>query len=413
MTEPHPFQLPQHDLIRLNQAGQTLTSTLHKQEVLERLLRTATELIEAEGSSVWLWDETDSNYLVCEAAYHQTDQPALTSVRLKAGQGVAGWVAKHGQSAAVSETRQDPRFSAAIDDQTNFTTRSLLAVPLRLRDETIGILEVVNKLEGHFSDKDVALAETLAISAAIAIDNADLVAKLQQQKEDLEAQNAELDAFAHTVAHDLQNPLTLIIGYAEAMQLDGEDAFAPRQWKMLSTVSKNTRRMSNIVNELLLLASVRQKEIEARPLDMGSIVQVALSRLTHLIPPNAQITMPEQWPTAVGYAPWVEEVWENYLSNALKYGGDPPHVTLGCELMPNQTIHFWVRDNGYGLTKEEQRLLFVPFTKLSQVRVTGHGLGLSIVQRIMQKLGGDVSLTSTSGQGSTFGFTLPIAFQSV
>ncbi|MEM7118718.1 MAG: GAF domain-containing sensor histidine kinase [Chloroflexota bacterium] len=409
MTEQPPFQLPQQDLLRLNQAGQTLTSTLHKQEVLERLLRTATELIEAEGSSVWLWDETDSDYLVCEAAYHQTDHPALTNIRLKAGQGVAGWVAKHGQSAAVSETRQDPRFYAAIDDQTNFTTRSLLAVPLRLRDETIGILEVVNKLEGHFSDKDVALAETLAISAAIAIDNADLVAKLQQQKEDLEAQNAELDAFAHTVAHDLQNPLTLIIGYAEAMQFDGEDAFTPRQWKMLSTVGKNTRRMSNIVNELLLLASVRQKEIEAHPLDMGTVVQSALSRLTHLTPSDAQIVMPDQWPSALGYAPWVEEVWENYLSNALKYGGNPPEVTLGCNLLPNQTIHFWVRDNGRGLTKAEQRLLFVPFTKLSQVRVTGHGLGLSIVHRIMQKLGGDVSLTSVPGQGSVFGFTLPMA----
>lgn len=401
------FQLPQQDLVRLNEAGQTLTSTLHKHEVLERLLKMATELIEAEGSSVWLWDEQDANYLVCEAAYHRTDHPALANVRLKAGQGIAGWVAQYGKSTAVSNTRQDPRFYAAIDDRTNFTTRSLLAVPLRLRDETIGILEVINKLEDDFSQKDIAVAEMLAISAAIAIDNANLVAKLQQQKEDLETQNAELDAFAHTVAHDLQNPLALIVGYAEALQLDGDEGFTWQQWKMIRTLTKNTRRMSNIVQELLLLASVRQKEVDAEPLPMGAIVQAALNRLSHLIPADAKVTVPTSWPTAIGYAPWVEEVWENYLSNALKYGGDPPEIILGCEQLSDQMIRFWVRDNGKGLTEDEQSQLFVPFTQLSQIRVTGHGLGLSIVHRIIQKLGGQVQVESKVGVGSTFSFTLP------
>ena len=110
---------------------------------------------------------------------------------------------------------------------------------------------------------------------------------------------------------------------------------------------------------------------------------------------------------AVGYAPWIEEVWENYLSNAIKYGGQPPKVECGYEQLSDRIIRFWVRDNGQGLTEDEQKQLFVPFTKLSQVRVTGHGLGLSIVHRIIQKLGGQVGVESQVGQGSTFSFTLP------
>lgn len=408
-SERHTVQLPQHDLIRLNQAGQTLTSTLEKSEVLQRLLQMATELIEAEGSSVWLWDEHNPEYLQCEAAYHKTDHPALANVRLKAGQGIAGWVAQHGQSAAVSHTRQDPRFYAAIDDQTNFTTRSLLAVPLRLQDQTIGILEVINKLDGSFTSKDITLAETLAISAAIAIDNASLVARLQQQKEDLELQNAELDAFAHTVAHDLQNPLSLVLGYAEVLQYNDEETLTTGQQAMLDTVVRNARRMGNIVQELLLLASVRQQEVATRPLDMSKSVAAALERLELLVEQKqATIVLPKVWQTAVGYAPWVEEVWENYLSNALKYGGTPPHIELGSELLGNGCARFWVRDNGPGLTEQQQARLFVPFTKLSQIRVTGHGLGLSIVQRIIQKLGGQVRVCSTLGEGSVFSFTLPV-----
>ncbi|MBN2389779.1 MAG: HAMP domain-containing histidine kinase [Anaerolineae bacterium] len=123
---------------------------------------------------------------------------------------------------------------------------------------------------------------------------------------------------------------------------------------------------------------------------------------------QAHLILPESWPVALGYAAWVEEIWANYLSNALKYGGDPPQITLGWEAL-DTGFRFWVQDNGAGLTAEEQARLFSPFTRLDQVSVKGHGLGLSIVQRIGEKLGGQVGVESAPGQGSTFWFTLPAA----
>jgi signal transduction histidine kinase len=108
----------------------------------------------------------------------------------------------------------------------------------------------------------------------------------------------------------------------------------------------------------------------------------------------------------LGYAPWIEQVWINYLTNALKYSGDATQVKLGGERMVNGTVRYWVRDYGPGLSEEEQAALFRPFTRLNY-QVEGHGLGLSIVKRIVEKLDGDVGVESTPGEGSTFYFTLP------
>jgi signal transduction histidine kinase len=244
-----------------------------------------------------------------------------------------------------------------------------------------------------------------AITLAIARFD-DLLA-LRKLNEELQASNEELDAFAHTVAHDLQSPLGLIMGFSEMMQLN-YDVYPPKQHKyILNKIVRTTKKMSNIVDELLLLASVRQMDVELEELNMAAILNEAQQRLSEEIKEReALITLPESWPTAQGYAPWLEEVWYNYLSNGVKYGGEPPHLELGVTTKSNGMLCFFVRDNGPGITAVEQEDLFTPFTKLSQVRTKGHGLGLSIVRRIIERLGGSVGIDSEPGEGSTFWFTL-------
>jgi signal transduction histidine kinase len=121
------------------------------------------------------------------------------------------------------------------------------------------------------------------------------------------------------------------------------------------------------------------------------------------------IRVPGAWPTALGYRQWVEEVWVNYLSNAIKYGRIPPatpRIELGFDESSDRFIRFWVRDSGPGIPPEEQVDLFKAYGEHSKVRATGHGLGLSIVRMIVEKMGGQVGVESTVGQGSTFYFTL-------
>jgi signal transduction histidine kinase len=177
----------------------------------------------------------------------------------------------------------------------------------------------------------------------------------------------------------------------------------------LRAIVQYGRKVSRITDELLL-AQVRRGEVELSPLNMAVIVTEAWQRLADLAEEyRAEISLPEAWPAALGHGPWVEEVWVNYLSNAIKYGGRPPRLELGAVTRPDGQVRFWVRDNGLGLALEKQARLFAPFTQLDQVRATGYGLGLSIVRCIVEKLGGQVGVESDGvpGHGSVFSFTLP------
>jgi signal transduction histidine kinase len=307
----------------------------------------------------------------------------------------------------------------------------------------IGALNLEATTEGVFTDEHVDVVSQVATSLAVALQNAGLYAAAQQElaerraaeaalraseqslrekAEDLAARNAELDAFAHTVAHDLKAPLALLIGYTTFLEADdGQPLDDESLHRSIQAIEDSARKMSDIVDELLLLASVRKREeVDVAPLDMQVIVSDVLDRLSDLIDRrDAAVRVPETWPIAAGYGPWVKEVWANYISNAVKYGGDPPRIELGATPRlvyqddddPVEHIRFWVCDDGNGLTEEEQARLFIPFERLEQARVEGYGLGLSIVQRIMEKLGGDVGVESEGlpGEGSCFWFELPKA----
>jgi signal transduction histidine kinase len=236
---------------------------------------------------------------------------------------------------------------------------------------------------------------------------------LQAYTRELEARNTELDAYAHTVAHDLKSPLSAIIGHS-SLVAEGVGKKSPEETKAgLRSVLQSAYKMRTIIDNLLLLASVRRMDdLPTGPVDMAAIISEVRIRLSaEIAVRQAEITLPRRWPVAIGYTPWVEEVWVNYVSNALKYGGDPLRIDLGFdeagEQQGNPSIRFWVRDYGPGLTPVEQARLFSPYTRLEQIDAKGHGLGLSIVWRIVDRLGGQVGVESKVGEGSTFWFTLP------
>ena len=414
------------DLAMLNRAGQTLSSTLDLDQVLVTVTEEVRCLLNVVAASVWLIDpETDE--LVCRQATGAQSE-VVRGWRLAPGQGLAGLAAHSGESLIVADAQADERHFKGVDQKTRLPLRSIITIPLRVKQDIIGVIQVVDTEASRFSTTDLALLESLSTTAGTAIDNARLVEALHQYTTELEARNEELDAYAHTVAHDLKAPLALIVGFAQVLDEDYTALPDEVMRRYLRRMAQGGRKMSNIIDELLLLTEMRKMEVKMRPLDMASIVAEAQQRLAHQIEASqAEIVLPETWPVVLGYGPWVEEVWANYLSNALKYGGQPPRVELGFDEPASQRIdgptepvlsvaeglaevsmvRFWIRDNGPGLTPEEQARLFTPFTRLDQVRVKGHGLGLSIVGRIVEKLGGEVGVESEVGQGSTFTFTLP------
>lgn len=233
----------------------------------------------------------------------------------------------------------------------------------------------------------------------------DISARVKAEN-DLKVRNIELDAFAHTIAHELHSQLNSIIGFSQLL-LNDKNLDSNKRSSFLDMIVSSGFKMNNIIREMLLFASLKKDEIVKSELTMKDIVDEAINRIPVTEKGKAEIQISSDFESSVGYGPWIEEVWYNYISNALKYGGTPPLIEIGSSKHTDGYVKFWVKDNGSGLDERESDLIFVDPQKISDDFVKGHGLGLSIVKQIVKKLDGWVSVESKPKHGSTFCFFLP------
>jgi signal transduction histidine kinase len=283
-------------------------------------------------------------------------------------------------------------------------------------DRRIKNLEAIHQVETARKETEIYQLKNVALQQEIherrQVEEALRITNQQLQESIVEGEQliADLNAFDYMVAHDLKTPLTNLILSSEILWDKVSGTVDPDITSFLDIIRQMATKMNLIITELLVLASVRQQQIIPEALDMAMIVEQAETRVKHMIAEtNAEIIKPSTWPNALGYAQWVEEVWANYINNAIKYGGTPPRIELGAEQQSDGSVRYWVHDNGDGLSQEAIAQLFTAFTRLDKVRATGHGLGLSIVKRIVEKLNGTVDIQSEGapGRGSIFSFTLP------
>ena len=229
---------------------------------------------------------------------------------------------------------------------------------------------------------------------------AEELADLRQRVAQLQRFCGDLDAFAYTVAHDLKHPLSLIIGYSDLMISERETASKEDMVKCLRAIGQSAQKMNASINELMLLVHVRDEEgIELAPLDMGGIVAEALGRLNFIIQRREiKITQPVQWPRALGYAPWVEEVWYAFLSEILRVDASPLHIDIGASEEAQGEARFWAQVSDRDFTPEQQALLG---------QVIG-GFKSDLVKQILKKLGGTFGAVGDIGYGGELYFTLPV-----
>ena len=235
--------------------------------------------------------------------------------------------------------------------------------------------------------------------------NAALEVEIQQNAQLI----AELDSYADSVAHDLKNPIGVIVAYARLLEMNLAETLDEESRTYLDNMLAAADKMDEIVEALLSLARARKQEILPQHVDMTFVIYSAMQRVQPQIEESAAvIEVQDQLPAVMGHESWLEEVWANYLTNAIKYGGQPPHVYIGATPEGGGFIRYWIRDNGKGLTEEQQARLFNKFERLGHHKIDGYGLGLALVKTIIEKLGGQVGVMSTGvpGEGSVFSFTL-------
>jgi PAS domain S-box-containing protein len=369
-----------------------LTSQLDVNFVLFSAMDAAIRISYADAGFIGLVEgnrlrvvQASGGYLQFVDTYFPTDQ------------GILGRVIRQQQPELIPDVNADPDYQPVL-----LSTRAMMTLPLIGQGRFIGLVSLETRRPDYFTEENFEFIKLLTGRIAAALTNARAYQKQEQLVQ-------ELDAFAHTVAHDLKNPLNVMQGYAQILIEHHQELNPEMQLHWLRSIVRSTHKMFNIIDALLMLAGVRKMEtVPTETLDMNAIVTDVRERLELMIKElEADMIMPEKWPSATGYTPWVAEVLTNYVSNALKYGGRPPRVELGAT-PDDGCVRFWVRDNGQGLSAEQQAQLFTPFTRLAEEDdIEGHGLGLSIVQRIVERLGGEVGVESEKGKGSTFSFSLP------
>lgn len=232
---------------------------------------------------------------------------------------------------------------------------------------------------------------------------------LRRHAGQLETTNKELESFSYSISHDLRIPLRAVAGYTRMLEEDYSGRLDEEGRRLLKVIADNSKRMGNLINDLLTFSRMGRKEIVATEVDMTAL---AKSVADELFPaeanPATQLTI-EAMPPAWGDRSLLQQVWANLISNAFKYSStrERPLVTIGAHEERDETV-YRVSDNGVGFDMQYYDKLFGVFQRLhSAEEFPGTGVGLAIVQRIVVRHGGRVWAHGEIGKGATFHFSLP------
>src|SRR5688572_30030046 len=248
-----------------------------------------------------------------------------------------------------------------------------------------------------------------AMAEQVSRSHHDLEAQVAQRTKALEETNAELESFSYSVSHDLRAPLRAIHGFARILVEDHSADVDPEAQRLLGIIDQNTRRMGQLIDDLLAFSRLGRQELEKRPVDMTELVS-AVAEDVRRGDTNGGIDFKIlPLPPAQGDRALLRQVWGNLLQNAAKFSRerDRPHIEIGFRPDGNQTVYY-VRDNGAGFDDRYTDKLFGVFQRLHREdEFEGTGVGLAIVKRIVQRHGGRVWAESKLNEGATFYFTLP------
>ena len=231
------------------------------------------------------------------------------------------------------------------------------------------------------------------------------LAEFDKLNSELQQRNEELAAYDRSVSHDLKGPVSYLCTTSEWLQRSYTQLTPEQLHHFLGQIATRAYQANSIIESLLLLA--QSDDIELYPVDMHATAQRAVDNLHDIIADReVQLSYPDALPAAMGQSTLLEQVWDNYLTNAIRYGGDPPRISIGAEIQDDGMVRYWVSDNGLGIPPEKNPYVFDSKARSVDRHVEGHGLGLPIVRRIIHRLGGEVGFENLPEQICCFYFTL-------
>ena len=400
------------ELSALIEINRMVTSSLELDEVLGATIQGIREILQVEAGSLVLLDEEIGGLV-----FRKTFRPGrgwVTGRTIQPGAGIIGYVVQSGESKLVNNVERDPYFLAEVDEETGFTSRAILCVPLKIRDRVMGAIEVINKLDGSFTERDLELLQAMAASVAVAVENANLYSELADFAKEVERSQAQLmqaekmaaiGRLAASIAHEINNPLqavhnSLHLGLHESLDDD-------RRLQYLSMARAEVQRLIEIVQRMLDF--YRPSHGSVVPTNVNSVVENVLA-LAHRRLQHGSVRVYTRLSQDLPLVPMVPnqitQVFLNIVINAVEAmpsGGELRLETVLSE--DGEWVMAYFHDVGLGMSLEQIANLFEPFYT---TKPDGTGLGLAISYGIVERHGGMIEVSSQPGRGATFVVKLPL-----
>jgi signal transduction histidine kinase len=400
-----------NQLARIVEVSLTLNSTLDPEQLLQFIIKTASDLLDCEAASIMLYDEKRGELFFAAAA--GSDPKQLASIPVPLEGSIAGTIFLENRPLIINNAQTDPRHYAQVGEQINFQTRTLLGVPMRIRSRVTGVLEALNKRSGEFTAADTDLLTVIASQAAVAIQNARLIQALQKAYDELSRVDKLKSDFISIASHELRTPLGVLLGYATFLQEDSQGQASEMAAKVLNSALKLRELVEAMTN--LNLIQVGSTRIDLKPIAIQQVVQVACKEIQMTAEVKNQkllLSLPEKALIVQADAEKLKLVFVNMLNNAVRFTQPDGEIHVSAYPMHNEA---WVeiRDNGVGIPAGELENIFKDFYQVEDHmtrRVGGLGLGLSIARGIVKLHNGRIWAESPGkGQGATFRVVLPSA----
>ena len=409
----------------LLEASELLTSSLDYEVTLQRVAELATRSI-ADWAAIDLVENGSVRRVVIAhpdpekiklaeelQAKYPSDPSSATGIH---------HVIRTGERVVAAEVSDELILAAAVDDRhleliRALDIRSYMCVPLKLRDEVIGALTLVSSTPGRsYSEGDADLASELARRAAVSIDNARLYSSAHEARVTAEQANAAKSEFLAMMSHELRTPLNAISGYAELLETGVRGELTPEQLADVHSIQRSQSHLLSIINDMLNFAKLEAGKVHFSYATVP--VNALLGGLEELIKPQLrekdleyEFMSSDSSVTATVDVEKFQQVMLNLLSNAIKYTDPKGKVGLRWTVEGGDLL-VSVSDTGRGVPADKLEAIFEPFVQVEPLRTRatgGAGLGLAISRDIARTMGGDVSVESEVGKGSTFTLRLPRA----
>lgn len=371
-----------------------LASELDLNILLSKIVTAAAEVSNAEEASILLFDPVKDE-LYFQAATNLNTQ-LKRGLKVPSEGSIAGWIIKNKESIIVDDPQSDSRHFDHIAEITNIEVHSLLGIPLFTQREIIGVLEVINKKGGKFTEEDKEVLRALGGQASVAIENS----RLFQQSDLIEE-----------FVHELRTPLSALSAATHLLKNKRVDE--DQRDKMIQILDDEIDNLADMSSSFLDLARLEtgRKQYNVQQFNVSELLFECHGMMENEARKNGisfKLELPENLPLVRGDRSKIKQAIINLLNNAIKYNKEEGNIVLSCRANEDELV-IVVSDTGLGIPLEDPSRVFEKFYRVPEHRekIPGTGLGLSLVKQIINGHGGHIDVTSQVNKGTTFTIYLP------